>query len=91
MKRQRKKPAPIRAARPTTPMTTPAAMAAVLGPSFLLESLSADAVLVAISCCPLALEVVTTAPFAFVVVESPLVVEVLLLFEEDVVEEELSE
>jgi hypothetical protein len=47
---------------------------------------------VAISCCPLTLEVVTTAPFAFVVVESPpLVVEVLLLFEEDVVEEELSE
>lgn len=53
-KRQRKKPAPTKAQNPTTPTTTPAAMAAVLGPgSFEVSSVeSVSLAAVAVTVCP---------------------------------------
>lgn len=70
-KRQRKNPAPTRAQNPTTPTTTPAAIAAVLGPeSFLLSEVpSVSLAAVTMTVCP---PLVSTVP---VVLELPSVVE----------------
>ena len=80
-KRQRKKMAPTRAQKPTTPTTTPAAMAAVLGlPSFFVSSLLTGAVsLAAVTTTVLPLVSVAVWPLVVEVEESWVELELELL------------
>ena len=85
LNRHRKKIAPTKAQKPTTPTTTPAAIAAVFDPEFFSFFCSAPCVVISLSdvlntVCPP--EVVTTVP-PLVVVEVPLSV-----LEEELEEEE---